>query len=234
LTHGSLFSGIGGFDLAAQWAGIENVFQVEIDDFCQKVLEKNFPNVLRYSDIRNITVDNYGNLLYISEKGDMQMGKKKLSKYDNAIELYESGMSIQDCAEFYEISRQAMHKILHRRGCKFRSNLRYGLENHFHRGSYPDNTKRKRVQHITEKAIKKGILIRPVKCSQCKGTQEYSDGRNGIQAHHCDYNKPLNVLWLCQKCHHEWHTNNKAINEEDEEKNGNPSGAVDIVSGGFP
>ncbi len=52
MTHGSLFSGIGGFDLAAQRAGIDNVFQVEIDTFCQKVLSKNFPNVLKYKDIK--------------------------------------------------------------------------------------------------------------------------------------------------------------------------------------
>lgn len=52
MRHGSLFSGIGGFDLAAQWMGWENVFQVEIDPFCQKVLAKNFPNVKRYGDIK--------------------------------------------------------------------------------------------------------------------------------------------------------------------------------------
>jgi len=52
MTHASLFSGIGGFDLAAEWAGLENVFQVEIDPFCQKVLTKNFPNVQRFTDIK--------------------------------------------------------------------------------------------------------------------------------------------------------------------------------------
>ena len=52
MRHGSLFSGIGGFDLAAQWMGWENVFQVEWDSYCQKVLAKNFPNVKRYGDIK--------------------------------------------------------------------------------------------------------------------------------------------------------------------------------------
>ena len=52
MRHGSLFSGIGGFDLAAQWMGWENVFQVEIDEYCQKVLAKNFPNVKQYGDIK--------------------------------------------------------------------------------------------------------------------------------------------------------------------------------------
>jgi DNA (cytosine-5)-methyltransferase 1 len=51
MRHGSLFSGIGGFDLAAEWMGWENVFQVEWDKWCQKVLAKNFPNALRFGDI---------------------------------------------------------------------------------------------------------------------------------------------------------------------------------------
>jgi DNA (cytosine-5)-methyltransferase 1 len=52
LTVGSLFSGIGGFDLAAERAGMEIRFQVEIDPFCTKVLEKHWPHVARYRDVR--------------------------------------------------------------------------------------------------------------------------------------------------------------------------------------
>ena len=51
MNHGSLFSGIGGFDLAASWLGWTNVFQVEKDEFCQRVLNKHFPNTKRYGDI---------------------------------------------------------------------------------------------------------------------------------------------------------------------------------------
>ena len=53
MTHGSLFSGIGGFDLAAEWAGWTNVFQVEWNTYCQKILKKNFPDARIYSDIRD-------------------------------------------------------------------------------------------------------------------------------------------------------------------------------------
>ena len=52
MTHGSLFSGIGGFDIAAQWAGWENVFACEIDPFCQKVLKYHFPKSTLYENIR--------------------------------------------------------------------------------------------------------------------------------------------------------------------------------------
>ena len=51
---GSLFTGIGGFDLGFQWAGYDITWQVEIDNFATKVLEKNFPNVKRYKDIKEV------------------------------------------------------------------------------------------------------------------------------------------------------------------------------------
>ncbi|NGZ99305.1 MAG: DNA (cytosine-5-)-methyltransferase [Nitrospira sp. WS110] len=51
---GSLFSGIGGFDLGLERAGFEISWQVEIDDYCRRVLRKHWPNVRRYEDIRGI------------------------------------------------------------------------------------------------------------------------------------------------------------------------------------
>jgi DNA (cytosine-5)-methyltransferase 1 len=51
MTHAGLFSGIGGFSLAAQWMGWENVFDVEIDAWCRKVLHKNFPTTQLFSDV---------------------------------------------------------------------------------------------------------------------------------------------------------------------------------------
>jgi len=51
-----LFSGIGGFSLAARWTGaIETAAFVEIDEFCKKVLKKHWPNTPIISDIREVT-----------------------------------------------------------------------------------------------------------------------------------------------------------------------------------
>jgi len=52
MNHGSLFSGIGGFDLAARWMGWDNVFHVEWNPWCQKVLEHHFPNSESFTDVR--------------------------------------------------------------------------------------------------------------------------------------------------------------------------------------
>lgn len=52
MNHASLFSGIGGFDLAAKEVGWNNVFQCEIDPFCQSVLKYYFPKTVLYEDIK--------------------------------------------------------------------------------------------------------------------------------------------------------------------------------------
>jgi len=60
VNHLDLFSGIGGFSLAASWVWKENhniVSFVEIDPFCQKVLKKHWPDVPIHSDIRNYKHD---------------------------------------------------------------------------------------------------------------------------------------------------------------------------------
>lgn len=55
LTHFSLFSGIGGIDLAAEWAGFKSVGQCEFAEYQYNVLEKNFPDVPKWRDVRDVT-----------------------------------------------------------------------------------------------------------------------------------------------------------------------------------
>ena len=60
INHASLFSGIGGFDLAAQWMGWNNMMQCEIDEFCMDILCHYFPNTTHYGEIRDISESKYG------------------------------------------------------------------------------------------------------------------------------------------------------------------------------
>ena len=196
---------------------------MEKESVPQKVLKKNFPGIPIYGDIREF------NDLIIDNEIDMR-GRKRNPKYDEAVKMYNSGLSIAHCSEFFNVSRQSMHRILGRRSVEFRNNLKYGEDNHFYRGK-PTNSKKKRVQHIVDKAVHRGILENSEVCEDCGQTKTFEDGRTGIQAHHDDYDKPLEVRWLCQKCHHEWHINNEAKNPKDEKE---ASAAIDIVTGGFP
>ena len=53
-THVDLFSGVSGFGMAAEWAGIETIAFAEIDTYASKVLEQCWPLVRNYGDVRNI------------------------------------------------------------------------------------------------------------------------------------------------------------------------------------
>jgi DNA (cytosine-5)-methyltransferase 1 len=67
MKHGSLFSGIGGFDLAAEWMGWENIFHCEINEFGRKVLHHYWPEAISYEDITKTDFSkHYGTIDIIS------------------------------------------------------------------------------------------------------------------------------------------------------------------------
>jgi len=59
LTHFSLFSGIGGIDLAAEWAGFQTVGQCEMNEYARKILQKNFGDIPRWRDIKDVTKESF-------------------------------------------------------------------------------------------------------------------------------------------------------------------------------
>jgi DNA (cytosine-5)-methyltransferase 1 len=69
MRHGSLFSGIGGFDLAAEWMGWENVFHCEWMEFPRKVLDYHFPNADSHIDICKTDFKKYANTIDIISGG---------------------------------------------------------------------------------------------------------------------------------------------------------------------
>ena len=87
MTHGSLFSGIGGFDLAARWAGWDNLFNCEIDLFCRTVLKYHFPDAEQYGDIKTTDFTVWRDRIDVLSGGFpcqpfSQAGKRKGTKDD--------------------------------------------------------------------------------------------------------------------------------------------------------
>lgn len=60
MTHASLFSGIGGAEIAAEWMGWKNLFHCEIEEFPRRVLDYWFPNAESYEDIRKTNFKKWG------------------------------------------------------------------------------------------------------------------------------------------------------------------------------
>lgn len=69
MTHGSLFSGIGGFDLAAEWMGWQNKFHCEINPFCQKILKHYWKDAESFTDITKTDFTKYANKIDILTGG---------------------------------------------------------------------------------------------------------------------------------------------------------------------
>lgn len=232
-----LFAGIGGGILGGLLLGHTPVCAVEIDPHCRKVLRARqadgiLPIFPILEDVRMLHskswLESYVNREFDPSEDEVQHMAywQKLTPQNvlESVSLYERGLSVQDVADYFGVSRQAMWAHLKKR-TKMRPQQRLGAENHFYRGTSDDD----HAQNMVETAIKNGILT-PRPCEVCGESGVMRDGRSKIQAHHDDYNKPLEVRWLCQKHHHEWHKNNKAKAREAHTE----APKADIICGGFP
>lgn len=77
----------------------------------------------------------------------------------------------------------------------------YVRANRNYRKRNPDIYK---AHSLVNSAVREGVLVKPNNCQSCSTV-------SSLQGHHCDYNKPLDVTWLCESCHIDWHRNNTAI-----------------------
>lgn len=230
-----LFSGIGGISLALEeW--VTPILYVERDKYAQSVLlsrmvEGSIATAPIFRDVTRLDKISLYDCLEVQREEKHMAGRlKKLTQdhVEEAIKLYKEGQSLSDLAHIFYVTRQSMHDLLKRR-IELRPQKRLGKENHFYRGGKRSDAL---AHSVVERAIKNGRLTNPGKCSTCGYSGKFDDGRTAIQAHHNDYNKPLEVRWLCQKCHHEWHRTNKPVARKEVSKESHQK--IDIIFGGFP
>ncbi len=122
--------------------------------------------------------------------------------------LYESGLSCQQVANSLGICKITVIRRFKEIGYKTREpNYKHGLM----RRSLPEaersrnrrklNPEKVRARELLSYHVKKGNIKKPNYCSSCGIQKEIKC----IEAHHKDYSKPLEVIWLCRACHKEIH-----------------------------
>jgi len=123
MNHLDLFSGIGGFALAARWAGIDTIGFCENDKQCQKALKKHWPTVPIEDDIRNLKGVNYGKIDIITGGYPCQpfsvAGSQKAAKDDRNFwpEMFRIITQIKPnwvvCENVYGHIRLGLDNVLH-------------------------------------------------------------------------------------------------------------------------
>jgi DNA (cytosine-5)-methyltransferase 1 len=107
MTHGSLFSGIGGFDLAAQWMGWENKFHCEWNEFGQRVLHHYWPGAELFTDITKSDFTKYANQIDVLTGGfpcqPYSAAGKRLGKEDERHLWPQMCRAIQEIAPRYVV-----------------------------------------------------------------------------------------------------------------------------------
>jgi len=125
-------------------------------------------------------------------------------KIENFKRMYQSGLSVQQIANEFGLKHGRVRKALTGR-VKFRTPGESRISD------LGESRCDYRAVAMVNREIARGKLRRADACETCGKSGKMRDGRSIITAHHDDYNKPLNVKWLCGKCHMDWHRVNRAV-----------------------
>ena len=111
---------------------------------------------------------------------------------------YLNGETMVSLAQRFKRTHPAILNQLRRNGVATRP------RSYFRSRAIVDN----RAVQQTNNDLRAGRIVKPSECSECHAVKR-------VVAHHDDYNKPKQIRWLCDKCHHAWHRNNDAIARAD-------------------
>lgn len=109
LTHASLFSGIGGFDIAAEWSGYDNKFHCEINPFGQLILNYYWPNSKLYKDVSTANFKPYRNKIKVLSGGfpcQDNSNANQSSTRKQGLRGARTGLFFQMCRAIEEIGPQ--------------------------------------------------------------------------------------------------------------------------------
>ena len=133
MKHLGLFEGIGGFSLAARWMGWETKAWVEIDPHCQKIMKKNFPESIGFSDIKTFNYAQYKSILRSRGEKDSRIdivtggfpcqpfsiaGKRKGNEDERAL-WYEMYRIIQETKPLYVVAENVTGLLTIQNGLVF-------------------------------------------------------------------------------------------------------------------
>lgn len=109
------------------------------------------------------------------------------------------GVLSRECSKCHGDLGDRYGKQRYCRGCHA-ANMRANRPKH--KDLKPEARKKANARAYTHEYVRRGVIKKnPCKC-----------GSEKVEAHHHDYDKPLEVTWLCRKCHLEHHKNESSSN----------------------
>lgn len=123
MIHGSLFSGWGGFDLAAEWMGWKNAFHCEIDPTAQRVLKYHFPKAKSYDNIKHTNFNVWRGRIDVLTGGfpcqPFSLGGKREGTNDNRYLWPEMLRAIKQVKPTYIVAENVFGLISQQNGLVF-------------------------------------------------------------------------------------------------------------------
>lgn len=246
MTHASLFSGIGGFDLAAEWMGWENKFHCEWNEFGQKILSHYWPGAELFTDITKSDFKKYANTIDVLTGGfpcqPYSAAGKRLGKEDERHLWPEMLRAIREIAPRYVVGENVRGLTNWNGGvvfdevCADLENLGYQVAPYLIPACGVNAPhKRERIWFVAY--CEANRLTEPKRIDQwgkhkqndrdkiwftpnTNGSIKYATDTNGIRQHEC-------------KCEHEEHTGQRGINALDDiNANADGGNASDTNSNG--